>query len=455
MLSLGRILLESGLLDVAWLGKATAIASEANVPLVHALTRWKLVDARALAQTLARAAGLSVLDLDGVGPGPAAALLQRGACHRLRVLPLLAGDGAMTLAMSDPTDDEAATQVGAALQLRVARVLVDDDALERALRRFYPRNDDAIAALPPLEPLAPATPSTPAAAMPAPPAKASSTLKPAARGPWAPFVTNGEPSVAVAQDMAVVLAEPTSVESAHLPREASRLLATPLASPVTLPPLSSRFSQEREPFAESSGVFSSNTVESGSLPARFDPTVDIPRPQQLLLATAVGGNVPLLTESVRGGAVPTAPSSPNTASSSSLSTPTESSASEETTTVQADFFTVMRVLVAVDDAALAAAVTDAFRSRVRDLGVVALKRAADEIVQRRFDIILLVVPRDSLSASQQVASCATRAKRGVVVMSPVADFARLPGVQRVVPLVADAPALVGALEHLLTEASHG
>lgn len=453
MLSLGRILLESGLLDVAWLGRATAIASEANVPLVHALTRWKLVDSRALAQTLARAAGLSVLDLDGVGPGPAAALLQRGACHRLRVLPLLAGDGALTLAMSDPTDDEIVAQVGAALQLRVARVLVDDDALERALRRFYPRADDAIAALPMLAPLptAPSTPTstpTPAAAVPAP---ASTSKPPAARGPWAPFVTRGEPD---AQDMAVVLAEPTSVESAHLPREASRLLATPLAGPVTLPPLSSRFSQEQEPFAESSGVFSSNTVESGTLPARFDPTVDIPRPQQLLLATAVGGNVPLLTESVRGDVVPTASASRNT-SSASLPAATESSASEDTTTVQADFFALMRVLVAVDGDDSATAVGDAFRPRVRELRVVTLKRAPDELAQHRFDIVLLVVPRDSLAASQQVSSCATRAKRGVIVMSPVADFARLPGVLRVVPPVADAPALVAALEQLLTEASRG
>jgi hypothetical protein len=149
-ISLARVLLESGLLDVTWLGKATAIATEANVPLAHALTRWKLLETRALAQALAKATGLAVVDVDVV-TGAAVVPMQRQACHRLRVVPLALEGATLTLGMSDPTDDDAVLQVEEALHLRVQRVLVDDDALERCLRRVFQKPGDEIRA-PPLGP---------------------------------------------------------------------------------------------------------------------------------------------------------------------------------------------------------------------------------------------------------------------------------------------------------------
>jgi hypothetical protein len=57
------------------------------------------------------------------------------------VLPL-AVDAVLTLAMSDPTDEDTCAEVEEGLQLSVQRVLVNDDDLETALRRVFARPGD-------------------------------------------------------------------------------------------------------------------------------------------------------------------------------------------------------------------------------------------------------------------------------------------------------------------------
>jgi hypothetical protein len=141
VVSLARVLIDAGLTDTTWLGRATAIANEADVPMVHALTRWRLLDAQSLASALAAATGLPVIDLSGVR-GPLPVNMSRTACHRLRVLPLLVADGVLTLAMSDPTDEDICAEVEEGVHLRVHRVLVNDDDLETSLRRVFARPGD-------------------------------------------------------------------------------------------------------------------------------------------------------------------------------------------------------------------------------------------------------------------------------------------------------------------------
>jgi hypothetical protein len=141
LVSLARVLVDAGLTDSAWLGRATAIANEADVPMVHALTRWRLIDPQSLASALAAATGLPLTDLSSA-QGPPPVSMSRTACHRLRVLPLAVDGAVLALAMSDPTDEDTCAEVEEGTQLSVERVLVNDDDLEAALRRVYARPGD-------------------------------------------------------------------------------------------------------------------------------------------------------------------------------------------------------------------------------------------------------------------------------------------------------------------------
>jgi hypothetical protein len=82
-----------------------------------------------------------VIDLSGVR-SPLAVTMSRTACHRLRVMPLVVADGVLTLAMSDPTDEDICAEVEEGVRLQVHRVLVNDDDLETTLRRVFARPGD-------------------------------------------------------------------------------------------------------------------------------------------------------------------------------------------------------------------------------------------------------------------------------------------------------------------------
>ncbi|HEY1098607.1 MAG TPA: hypothetical protein VGF99_06750, partial [Myxococcota bacterium] len=139
---LPRLLIDAGLADIATLGLATSIAAEADVALVHALCRWRLVSSSALCATLANALRLPITAVDTVADthlaaAAASSTLSRPLCTRLRVLPLWTSGGVLGLGMTDPGDDGAVEQVVRACGLSVERLLVDDDALDRGLRRAF------------------------------------------------------------------------------------------------------------------------------------------------------------------------------------------------------------------------------------------------------------------------------------------------------------------------------
>lgn len=477
--SLARVLLDSGLLDVAWLGKATAIASEADVPVCHALTRWKLLEARALAKALSQATGLPVVDVDGEAGGqrgPPCAPMQRAACQRLRVLPLAVAGGTLTLGMTDPTDDDAVRQVEAALQLRVHRVLVDDDALERALRRMFPKPADEIRAAPWGMPLVTSseppsslsrTPSGAFGKVVASPASPASSPAPSQASARVPSGSLGKPpsppptptpSLAVAAPPAqntqlvgvpVVVGEASGDGRSALPslQAESRSGAggppvsgpsgpemflftptetpTPPLYPTTSSPARAASGAAASGFEESSGVFTSNTIENGVLPmVTLEATGPVPRfdGRGRGASTVVAGAALLMTD--------------------------------EAPTLQNDLLGMMRLLIAIDDKAAGDALVGSFGMRVKDLCVVPLQRATDELGKRRFDVVVVVEPKNTIASSQQVAALAARAKGGVTVVTSVADFARLPGVKGIVdpPPKGGLPAVI---EKVLAARAHG
>lgn len=142
-----------GALDDAQLTKGREIAEGAGLPLPRALLFMRLVDPRALAEALSHVLGKKLVDLDAVVlPPPPDVGVDEALCRELRVLPLAyeQGEGGprLVLAMSDPSDQAAGVRVAAIVQKDVRPILVDDEALSRAIDRRF----EADPTLPPKEP---------------------------------------------------------------------------------------------------------------------------------------------------------------------------------------------------------------------------------------------------------------------------------------------------------------
>jgi hypothetical protein len=247
---LPKLLMEHGLADMQTLGMATGIAAEGDVSLAHAIIRWRLVPAAGLCAALAKA-----LDMEPAHPSAdraVAQLVRRAQCARLRVLPIWQRAGVLGLAMTDPTDDAAAAAIAQHTAFKIERVLIDDDELERAIRRAFDDNAaredaDELSTVP----------------MPKAPAPAS-------------------------QSMSVVLGEP-SLFDARIEEANSEMFV----DPVSLP--------EGEFMHEPSGVFTNRTIDMpmtrGALvsdvgltratrpPPRSVPTVPPPIGQEVISAT--------------------------------------------------------------------------------------------------------------------------------------------------------------------------
>jgi hypothetical protein len=235
--SLARVLLSAAVADTATLGQASAIAAEGGVSLAHALARWRLVDAAAMGAALGAVLGRAPTPLADVSAPPALAV-PRSVCARLRVLPLSRRADVVTLGMTDPTDDDAVAQVADAFGVMIERVLVDDDDLERALRRVFPRPDElsGAASRPRSRPSIPVEAVPPfVAPPPPPPLLAALDAGPGAPSPWS--ATAAAPSPTKPPD---TLALTRVTSPAMLPPGALRgddsVAAAPLAD-VSMEPL--------------------------------------------------------------------------------------------------------------------------------------------------------------------------------------------------------------------------
>lgn len=408
---LPRLLLDANLADMSTLGMAAGIAAEGDVSLVHALVRWRLVPAAALCRALAGALGLTPTSLAAHGPGLPVPM-RRAVCARLRVLPVWQRAGVLGLAMSDPTDDGAVAEITSQTGLSIERLLVDDDDLERCLRRCFASDGEA---------LAPAT---------APPARAP-------------------------QAMSVVLGEPSVIDQ-QIPDAASMMFVDAVSVPMGSP------SELGEFEGQASGVFTNDTIDIPMHRPRVAPTVpplSPPRPRSgapipalsamphlddptrevdmrdaaalLADATIVGGNAVAVAAAV----VPAQPSDDRTVPSD-------------------DVLSLMRVLVIADDLA-GPTVRQSLAGRLKHLEVVALHVAGSAMDKSRYDEVVIVDPPGSVMGSQLVAGIAARAKRGVVILTNTADLGRLPGVRETIAFGGDGAAVGDLLLGVLSRRAHG
>lgn len=141
--TLAQIVVESGLVNRAEIGRIGRGAEQRGVPLVVALVRDAEVDELALLGAIRKATRVKALDPAAVRPEPEALrLVPRDLCRRHRVLPLaVVVDGAgrvLRIAMADPTDAAALAELehvaGCELEVSILPLSAIDELTEQGFR---------------------------------------------------------------------------------------------------------------------------------------------------------------------------------------------------------------------------------------------------------------------------------------------------------------------------------
>ncbi len=131
---IGEHLVRRGLLSPDQLDVALEYQRKTGEPLGEALVRLGFLDKELFLKVLAEHLGVEFRNLGERPPDPAVRdLLPPALSRRLQVLPLERRDGAVVLAMKDPSDVEAQEEVRLVTGLEVEPVLADDLELKRIL----------------------------------------------------------------------------------------------------------------------------------------------------------------------------------------------------------------------------------------------------------------------------------------------------------------------------------
>jgi type IV pilus assembly protein PilB len=135
---LGAILLESGLLDRAGLARALERCTQTGEDLPAALAAIGLLGDDDFLKAVSLHMGVPYFtSLDTVMDSAVSALLTEEECRRLGVVPIVKADDAVTLAMTDPLDEECLVQVRAKLGVQVLPFLTTRAALDKAVDRLF------------------------------------------------------------------------------------------------------------------------------------------------------------------------------------------------------------------------------------------------------------------------------------------------------------------------------
>jgi type IV pilus assembly protein PilB len=140
-LPLGAILTGSGLLSVAQLEEALEAQRHHGGRLGTVIAELGMLTTRQVAGAIAEQCRLELVDLDDLEVDPEAVkLLPEALARRFDALPVGFGeDGALRLALSDPTNIRAIDDVQLALGVAFRPVVVEQTQLDQALNRAYRR----------------------------------------------------------------------------------------------------------------------------------------------------------------------------------------------------------------------------------------------------------------------------------------------------------------------------
>ncbi|WP_041976801.1 type IV-A pilus assembly ATPase PilB [Ectopseudomonas mendocina] len=135
---LARQLVNAELLDERTASNAQAQAARNKIPLVSYLVQNKLISSRALAEVAAEQFGMPYFDLTAIDKeSQPREVLSEKLCRQHRVLPLYRRGNKLFIALSDPTNHQALTDVQFSAGLSTEALLVEDDKLGDALERFF------------------------------------------------------------------------------------------------------------------------------------------------------------------------------------------------------------------------------------------------------------------------------------------------------------------------------
>lgn len=136
--SIEAVIRSRALLAPEALARAILVQAETGEPLEAVVTRLGLLSEQALAEALADATGLTLID---AGSFPAAPVdgkpLNAPFLHDVRALPISIGDGRVKVAFGNPFDRFAAEALGFAFGARVEPVLALPTDIEAAVDRLY------------------------------------------------------------------------------------------------------------------------------------------------------------------------------------------------------------------------------------------------------------------------------------------------------------------------------
>lgn len=113
-------------------------AQRNKIPLVHYLVQTKLVKGRDIAELAADQFGMAVLDIGTVDKEafPQGVVNER-LIRQHRALPLWRRSNKLFIALSDPTNQQAITDIQFNTGMNVEAILVEDDKLSDAIERFF------------------------------------------------------------------------------------------------------------------------------------------------------------------------------------------------------------------------------------------------------------------------------------------------------------------------------
>ena len=137
-----RRLVQDGAMDEASARAAMANATEAKVPLAQWVNEKKLVSGPQMAAANAIEFGIPLLDVTAFDPVHSAIkLVSEELLQKHQVLPLFKRGTRLFVGVSDPTRTHALDEIKFHTNLTVEPILIDDDALRRALEQWSQASD--------------------------------------------------------------------------------------------------------------------------------------------------------------------------------------------------------------------------------------------------------------------------------------------------------------------------
>lgn len=134
---LARRIVQDNLLDVQAAGKASKQATQDKIPLITYLVQNKLANARDLAMVCAEEFGYPFVDLASIDKEHQPQdLVSEKLIRQHNVLPLFKRGSRLFLALSDPTNQQALSDIQFSTGLMTDAVMVEDDKLHAAIEKF-------------------------------------------------------------------------------------------------------------------------------------------------------------------------------------------------------------------------------------------------------------------------------------------------------------------------------